>query len=93
MSLSASAAVDLDTLILDLHSVSAVKFASPGNEFKLKSGILSPVYFDLRVMVMYPDIMKRVANIIWQVTNYTTLLCNTGLMRDFFFSAEMSLAR
>ncbi len=53
---------DLDRLLLDLERVSAVKFG----DFTLKSGIRSPVYFDLRVVVSHPDVMRRVAGALWR---------------------------
>nr|XP_055070540.1 uridine 5'-monophosphate synthase [Misgurnus anguillicaudatus] len=47
----------LDSLILELHKIHAIKFG----KFKLKSGLLSPIYFDLRVIISYPALMDRVA--------------------------------
>lgn len=51
----------LEQCALDLHRIGVIKFGS----FTLKSGMQSPIYFDLRVIVSYPKIMETVADLLW----------------------------
>merc|ERR1712083_285673 len=61
--------MDLNKIIIDLHSMEAIKFG----KFTLKSGIISPVYFDLRVMVAYPKLMADIAKIMEEICDKSGL--------------------
>ncbi len=44
-------------LVLDLYEIGAIQFG----EFRLKSGLVSPVYLDLRLLVSFPRVLQDVA--------------------------------
>ncbi|XP_065078176.1 uridine 5'-monophosphate synthase [Ochlerotatus camptorhynchus] len=57
----------LKELGLRLFEINAFKFG----DFKMKVGINSPVYFDLRVIVSYPDVMETVSDLLTEFIQQT----------------------
>ncbi|MCL4363913.1 orotate phosphoribosyltransferase [Patescibacteria group bacterium] len=51
-----------EKMILDLHEVRIIDFG----QFKLKSGIMSPYYIDLRMLVTFPHLLELVSDVLWE---------------------------
>ncbi|MCK4313003.1 MAG: orotate phosphoribosyltransferase, partial [Candidatus Cloacimonetes bacterium] len=49
-----------EQFVLELQRIGAIKFGS----FTLKSGLVSPFYFDLRDMISFPELLDGVADLL-----------------------------
>jgi uridine monophosphate synthetase len=52
--------IEIEELSLALFEVGCVQFG----QFKLKSGLLSPIYVDLRLLVSHPPLLRRVGDVL-----------------------------
>lgn len=83
----------LKELAVALYDIGAIKFG----EFITKVGLKTPIYFDLRVMIAYPQIMSRLAKALWQLAKTETdtiQLCGvpyTALPLATLISAEYNM--
>lgn len=51
-----------ERMILELHEVHIIDFG----QFRLKSGLLSPYYIDLRLLVTFPHLLELVSDVLWE---------------------------
>lgn len=53
-------------IILQLFDIGAIKFGT----FTLKSGIVSPIYIDLRESISFPRLLKAIAESMWKMASH-----------------------
>ena len=76
-------ALSREAIIKMLFDVDAVKFG----DFKLKSGIQSPIYFNLRVIISFPTLMCEVSELLWKTAAEEGKLSMTGRL----FKGDMGI--
>lgn len=55
-----------ESLIISLYKIGAIQFG----EFQLKSGQTSSIYMNLRKIISYPDLLKNIAQAMWEATKH-----------------------
>lgn len=75
----------LESLLLKIHDVGAVKFG----QYKLKTGLLSPIYIDIRSIVSFPEILNLLCDLMWDKisTHPDQLLSKTDFLAGVPYTA------
>lgn len=64
-----------EQIALQLFEIGSIKFG----EFTLKSGIKSPIYIDLRILVSYPKLLNQIAEAMIEMAKSINFDCIAGI--------------
>ncbi len=83
-------APNTEELVEMLYKIGVVQFG----EFKLKSGMMSPLYIDLRKTITYPQVLKKLLEAMWSKMQSFKfdLICGVPLTA-VVFSSYLSIAK
>ncbi len=62
-------------LTIALHRIGSINFG----EFKLKSGVTSPIYLDLRLLISHPRLLRETAELMWEKVEKLSFNCVCGV--------------
>ncbi|XP_034243615.1 uridine 5'-monophosphate synthase-like isoform X2 [Thrips palmi] len=62
----------LNALVVKLHEINVLKFG----DYKMKIGVNSPVYFDLRIIVSYPKVLAELSDLICEFAKTSLENCD-----------------
>ncbi len=54
--------MEAQQIAIQLYQIGAIQFGT----FTLKSGLVSPIYLDLRRIVSFPELLSKIADAMWQ---------------------------